>query len=82
MKAKFMLDVANALIDDGHELEEVLMVINSKDLMSMQKWVEYNGVGCVVAADSEESELSVRLKALKEKQKGKLVQFQDIRDAM
>jgi hypothetical protein len=82
MKAGQMLVVAEQLLEAGAELEEVMMVINSRDLASMQKWVEYNGVGCKVAADDEESELSKRLSDLKKKQSGKLVQFEDIRDAI
>lgn len=78
MKAGAMIEVAEALLNEGHEIEEIMMVINSRDLASMQKWVEYNGVGCKIAEDDEESELSKRLRELKAKQAGKLVQFEDI----
>jgi hypothetical protein len=80
LKAGYMIKVANEMLEAGHEIEEILMVINSRDLASMQKWVEYNGVGCQIAADDETSELSQRLSALTAKQKGKIVKFEDIHD--
>lgn len=82
MKAGQMLLVAEQLLADGHDIEEVMMVINSRDLASMQKWVEYNGVSCRVAADDEQSELSKRLAELKMKQSGKIVSFTDIRESI
>jgi len=82
MKAGKMIMVAEQLLEDGHDIEEVLMVINSRDLASMQKWVEYNGVSCRVAADDEQSELSKRLNELKKRQSGKIVDFRDAREAI
>ena len=82
MKAGKMIMVAEQLLEDGHDIEEVLMVINSRDLASMQKWVEYNGVSCRVAADDEQSELSKRLNELKKRQSGKIVDFQDAREVI
>jgi type I site-specific restriction endonuclease len=82
MKAGKMIMVAEQLLEDGHDIEEVLMVINSRDLSSMQKWVEYNGVSCRVAADDEQSELSKRLNELKKRQSGKIVDFRDAREAI
>jgi len=82
MKAGFMIQVAEQLMNEGHEMEEILMIINSKDLASMQKWVEYNKVGCRVADEDETSELSKRLRELKEKQSGKIVSFADAREAI
>ena len=75
-----MLELANQLISSGCDAEELVMAINSRDLASMQKWVEYNNVSCKVAADDEESELSKRLRELKEKQTGKIVSFKDIKE--
>jgi len=77
-----MIMVAEQLLEAGHDIEEVLMVINSRDLASMQKWVEYNGVSCRVAADDEQSELSKRLNELKKRQSGKIVDFRDAREAI
>jgi len=77
MKAGYMLEVAEKLLHEGHEVEEIIMIINSRDLSSMQKWVEYNGVGCKVAAEDETSELSKRLKMLKETQMKKVIPFKD-----
>ena len=82
MKAGKMIMVAEQLLEAGHDIEEVLMVINSRDLASMQKWVEYNGVSCRVAADDEQSELSKRLNELKKRQSGKIVDFRDAREAI
>jgi len=82
MKAKYMLEVAKEMLNQGHEIEEIVMVINSRDLSSMQKWVEYNGVGCRIAAEDETSELSKRLKKLRDTQRGKIVPFQDLEEAI
>jgi hypothetical protein len=82
MKAGIMLATAQELLDSGADPNEILQVINNRDLSSMQKWVEYNAVSCRVAADDEQSELSKRLKELKMKQSGKIVSFTDIREAI
>jgi arsenate reductase-like glutaredoxin family protein len=79
-KAGSMLEAVKNMEDAGFEVEEILAVINSRDLASMQKWVEYNGVSCTTAIDDEESELSKRLKSLKLKQTGKIVDFKDVMD--
>jgi len=78
MKAGYMLEVAEKLLYEGHEIEEIVMIINSRDLSSMQKWVEYNGVGCKEADKDKTTELSKRLKKLKDAQAGKIVQFNDL----
>jgi len=77
LKAGSMLEVAQKMLENGYEVEDILPIINSRDLASMQKWVEYNGVSCQVAADDETSELSKKLKKLRDTQKGKIVQFRD-----
>lgn len=82
MKAGTMIALAEEMLQSGADPEEILAVINSRDLSSIQKWVEYNQVSCRVAADDEESELSKRLAELKKKQSGKIVQFEDIREAI
>ena len=82
MKGQAMMDAAKTLIDNGCEPEELAILLNSKDLAVMQKWVEYNGVSCTTAEDEEGSDLSKRLKKLKEAQSGKVVSFIDAKEAM
>lgn len=82
LKASSMMDAAKILLDNGCEPEELAILLNSKDLAVMQKWVEYNGVSCTTAEDEEGSELSQRLKKLKEVQSGKVVSFIDAKEAM
>lgn len=83
LKAGTMLKLAKILEAEGAEgneesLRELLLIINSKDISSIQKWVEYNKVGCMVAEDDEESELSKSLAELKKKQSGNVVEFKDV----
>lgn len=80
LKASYMIKVADQILETGGEPEEVVQAINSRDLSSIQKWVEYNGVGCRVAADDETSELSKKLKKLREAQSGKIVQFKSLEE--
>jgi len=82
LKATSMMDAARLLIDNGCEPEELAILLNSKDLAVMQKWVEYNGVACSTAEDEEGSELSQRLKKLKKAQAGKVVSFMDAQEAV
>lgn len=78
LKSKSMLEAAKELMYEGYTAEEIAIAINSRDLMSAQKWVEYNQVGCLVAEDDETSELSKDLKKLKSIQSGKIVDFKDL----
>ena len=78
MKASAMIEVAEKLLHEGHDIEEVMLTLNTRDLSSAQKWVEYNGVSCNLAEDEEGSKLSKDLKRLKEKQDKKIVKFEDI----
>ena len=77
MKAGYMLEIAQGLLKAGAAPDDIVKVINSRDLASMQKWVEYNGVGCTLEQEDETSELSKKLKKLRESQEGKIVQFKD-----
>lgn len=77
MKAKAMLEVADKLLLEGHDIEEIMMVLNTRDLSAAQKWVEYNEVSCNLAETEEGSELSKRLKELKDKQSTKIIKFED-----
>ena len=77
LKANKMLSLAQRLIDAGEEPEIIMQAINTRDLASMQKWVEYNGVSCTVAAEDETSELSKKLKKLKDTQMGKVIPFEE-----
>jgi len=82
LKGQAMMDAAKILLDNGCEPEELAILLNSKDLAVMQKWVEYNGVSCRGMDDEEGSELSQRLKKLKQAQAGKVVSFVDAKEAM
>lgn len=82
LKTGSMLELAEKLLHEGHDAEEIALAINSRDLTAAQKWVEYNGVGCLTADQSEESELSKRLADIKKRQSSasKVVNIQDIKD--
>lgn len=81
MKAEAIMTAVHNMIEEGADPIAAALLINSKDLTAMQKWVEYNGITCSAADQDEESELSKRLRELKDKQKGKIVNFEDIREA-
>lgn len=57
--------------------EAILEIVNSKDLATVQRWVEYNKVAAIAASDNEETELSRKLRLLKETQSGKIVRFRE-----
>lgn len=76
MKLDAMLKMADAFKELGAE-EAVVEAINSRDISSIQKWVEYNGVTAITADGDGESELSKKLKALKEKQSGRVIPFRE-----
>jgi len=76
MKLDAMLGMAEKFKELG-ALEAVAEVINSRDLSTIQKWVEYNGVAAIAASENGETELGKKLRLLKEAQKGKVVPFKD-----
>lgn len=76
LKAGAMLEMAEKFQEMGLT-EEIVTAINSRDLASIQKWVEYNGIQALGAEDDEESELSKKLAKLKDAQSGKVVDFRD-----
>ena len=78
MKAKAMIEVAEKLLHEGHDMEEIMITLNTRDLSSAQKWVEYNEVTCPLPETEEGSQLSKDLKAIKDKQQGNIVPFEDI----
>jgi len=75
LKATALIDEVRMLLENGCMAQEIIALIESKDLMAMQKWVEYNKISCILPADDDDSELSKSLKALKESQAGKVIQF-------
>lgn len=80
-KAKALLDIvkrAEALGEEGKEI--IAAVIDSRQIATMQKWVEYNGVKCSIADEEAETELSKRLKEIKDKQSKKVVNLFDDED--
>lgn len=81
IKAKSMMEHVEDLENEGHDAEEIALAINSRDLMTMQKWVEYNGVACVTAKDDVESPLAKKLAELKKKNEGKVISFEDAKEA-
>lgn len=77
MKAEALLDVLEDMVKQGAGPEEIAYMINSRDLATMQKWVEYNGVTCVGADEDDNSDFKKKLDKLKKAQKGKIVPFKD-----
>lgn len=80
-KGQAMLDLVDRLVEEGESAEFIIDAVVSRDLSVMQKWVEYNKVGCNTAEDDKTSELSKRLKKLKDEQSGKVVAFKDPKEA-
>jgi len=76
MKLDAMLQMAEKFKELG-ALEAVSEIINSRDLSTIQKWVEYNGVSAIAASESGETELGKKLRLIKEAQKGKVVPFKE-----
>jgi peroxiredoxin len=76
MKLDAMLDMAKGFEELG-ALDSVIEAINTRDISAIQKWVEYNGVTAIAANEDGESELSKKLNALKDKQKGKVISFRE-----
>lgn len=52
----------------GMAAEAITNLIDTRQLSSLQKWVEYNGVKCALGEDDEETELNKRLREIREKQ--------------
>ena len=68
------------MIEEGEiDALDIQALIPSRDLATMQKWVEYNGVNCQTDEMNEESELARDLKALRKAQQEKIVHLDDIR---
>lgn len=55
--------------------DAAIALVSGKDLGAMAKWVLDNGVTCIPAAQTEESDLSKKLKDIKAKSQGKIIQF-------
>ena len=74
------LDAMIVMVEKFKEMgvvEAIVEIINSKDMTAVQKWVEYNKVSALAASDNAETELSKKLRLLKETQAGKIVQFRE-----
>lgn len=56
--------------------EEAMYVFDNRVVDRAQKWVEYNQIGPQLAEESD-TELSRKLKRIRETQKGKIIQFTD-----
>jgi len=73
-KAKAILQVIAKVEEVGEEGNEVVAtIVDSRQLATMQKWVEYNGVRCSVADGNAETELAKRLKEIRDKQACKVI---------
>lgn len=66
-------DAILKIIED--EPDAAIGLVSGKDLGAMAKWVLDNGVTCIPAAASEESDLSKKIKAIKDRSEGKVIQF-------
>jgi hypothetical protein len=77
IKAGSMLELIKKLLDVGADPEVITLSINTRDMATMQKWVEYNKVSCVGADEDEDSELSKKLRSIKASQEGKIINFKD-----
>lgn len=76
LKLDAMLEMVKKFSELG-ALEAIIEVINSKDISVIQKWIEYNGVAAIAAAQNGETELAKKLRVLKDSQAGKVVQFRE-----
>lgn len=76
IKLDAMLTMAKEFQEEG-SLAVIAEVINSRDIASIQKWVEYNAVTAIAASEDGETELAKKLRMIKEAQAGKVVQFQE-----
>lgn len=73
-KAQALLSLvlkAEGMGDEGKEVAAAL--VDARQLATMQKWVEYNGVRCSSADSNAETELAKRLKEIRDKQASKVV---------
>ncbi len=69
-KAEALLKLIAQAEEDLGEMaaEAITNLIDTRQLSSLQKWVEYNGVKCALGEDDEETELNKRLREIREKQ--------------
>lgn len=64
--------ILEAIEDDP---DAAIALVSGKDLGAMAKWVLDNGITCVPAAATEESDLSKKLKVIREASNGKVINF-------
>lgn len=64
--------ILTAIEDDP---DAAIALVSGKDLGAMAKWVLDNGITCVPAASTEESDLSKKLKVIREASNGKVINF-------
>ena len=55
--------------------DAAIALVSGKDIGAMCKWVLDNGITAVPSEQLEQSELSKKLKAIKEKSQGKVINF-------
>lgn len=67
---------ADAILDIiEQDPEAAIALVSGKDLGAMAKWVLDNGVTCIPAAQTEESDLSKKLANIKRASQGKVIAF-------
>lgn len=67
---------AEAILNSIEEDDDAaIALVNGKDLAAMAKWVLDNGITCVPAAATEESDLSKKLKKIRAASSGHVIQF-------
>lgn len=74
-KADAILHAIEEDLDAGGSGDVAIALVSGKDLGAMAKWVLDNGVTAIPAAQTEETNLSKKLKAIKEASQGKVIQF-------
>lgn len=67
---------ADAILDAiDQDPDAAIALVSGKDLGAMAKWVLDNGVTCIPAAQTEESDLSKKLAKIKQQSNGKVISF-------
>lgn len=77
-KINVMLEVA----DDPEKADEILFAIDEKTLSAAANWVLKNEITCQQPEVDAQSSLSKSLAAIKAKQKGKVINFTDAKEAV
>lgn len=82
LKVGHMLKKFDKAIEMEEEDEELadqmkMLAIDDRSLSAASKWVQANNVTCAMPEDEEGSELGKKLKAMKARQSGKVIDFKE-----